>query len=183
MGEGDTAKPNPKYMCQTLMTTPERWDAYGARADKMETVSVGVWTTGEVDAFEDNYRTALVERMAALAFWHADETELVVSPDDGGGVLLSFFLMADMVIAKPMENLMASQFDTAEGATLLLDGVLPDGAVVVKAEVPGPMIEVPSNSVDVADSSIDSANMSAAAGGENPLVLLVVAMTSILYAL
>jgi len=128
--KGDTAKPNPQYMCQTLKTTSERWAAYGETGSPAELV-VHVDLAGDRALLTDDAKAALRKRMAALVFWNESETKLMVE-DKGEGPDLHFMLDIDTTISDTMVNMLLSQFRTSTGGTgdiALLLGV-PEGLEV-----------------------------------------------------
>jgi hypothetical protein len=83
-GLADTAKPNPSYLCITLKTTPERWQAYGT-GGKDESVGFTVIATGEPNTkYKGDVQTGLRQRMATLAFAQLSDVSLEVSDADQG---------------------------------------------------------------------------------------------------
>jgi len=128
--KGDTAKPNPQYMCQSLKTTSERWAAFGETGSPAELV-VHVNLEGDRALLTDDAKAALKKRMAALVFWNESETKLMVE-DKGEGPDLHFMLDIDTTISDTMVNMLLSQFRTSTGGTgdiALLLGV-PEGLEV-----------------------------------------------------
>jgi len=191
---GDTAKPNPKYMCQTLKTSPERWQAFGAPADSHALIHIQIGTSGDVGAFTDSIKNALVDRFSTLAFWYFNNTNInVVANNDDAfeneevKVVLDFSLLVDSTIKQPMANLMASQFKTTDDVEVLMGEVLPAGGSVV--------LELAINTYDCnepdcaemiekfqtkASSSVD-AKSDATYMWRNTCIWLVMAAASILY--
>jgi len=119
--KGDTAKPNPQYMCQTLKTTSERWAAYGKTGSPAE-LMVHVDLEGDGALLTDSVKAALKKRMAALVFWNESKTALMVE-DKGEGPDLHFELDIDTTISEPMVNMLMSQFGTSTGDVFSLLGV------------------------------------------------------------
>merc|ERR1711935_595151 len=63
----DSAKPNPKYMCQTLKTDSERWEAYAMKDDMDQDVIVTVMISGGTAnkggcTSQEDRRLSLLER-------------------------------------------------------------------------------------------------------------------------
>jgi len=123
----DTAKPNARYMCQTLMTDHTRWEAYhGGGNDAME-VHLHIMTTGETIGFGDIELRKLV---AELAFWKEDKTLLTKEITSEGGVDLKFVLGGiEQSFAEPMYRLLNGQLDNGD-LNVIMEYVLPGDATV-----------------------------------------------------
>jgi len=117
----DSAKPNPKYMCQTLKTDHTRWEAFGSKDDNKHDVSVTVTITGETAGLNAD---SLRKRIADLAFWKEEDTSFSMTDEVVGSKL--DFVLGNLLpgSAEPMMRLMNGQFDETSIDILMAD-VLP----------------------------------------------------------
>jgi len=124
----DSAKPNAKYMCQTLKTDHTRWEAYKGFGldDAGRDVSVTVMITGGTAGLDADL---LRKRIADLAFWKDDDTSF--STTDEIIVTKLEFVLGNLLpgSAEPMMRLINGQFDESSTDTLLA-GALPEDVQV-----------------------------------------------------
>jgi len=118
----DSAKPNPKYMCQTLKTDFTRWQAFGPSQGSPTQLSFVVSITGGTEGLD---MELLRRRVADLAFWKESMTSVTTSSDEDGTKLNFMLEGLDTSFSEGMMRLMNGQFDETNIDTLMSD-VLPD---------------------------------------------------------
>lgn len=156
--DGNTAKPNAKYMCQTLKTTPERWEAYGPEGDPIELhVMMDLAGVTVEDMMKDEITLSLRQKVADLAFWHVDKTEVSSMEKTTDGVLAHLVIMTDSTAAPHQDLLIQRQsemsFTDPEYFNAVLADAFPEGAAFTGVLVTS---QEPAESSDTTEESASS---------------------------
>jgi len=154
--DGNTAKPNAKYMCQTLKMTPERWEAYGAKGDPIDLhVTMDLAGVTVEDMKKDEISLSLRKKVADLAFWDVDRTEMLSVEKTTEGVSAIVVVMTDSTAAPHQELLIKRQSEMALANSTYFDVViadaLPEGAAFVGVTISS---QEPKKKEDPADSDM-----------------------------
>jgi hypothetical protein len=126
----DTAKPNPSYNCIPLLTTTDRWKAFGL-SETVEHVEVRLTTSSnDRSTFTSAVLSSLKGRMAQISFVLEDDVALTLETTDNKTVLV-FVVKTTAASKAAMTKLLQWFLSTADRAQAVFSNYLPGASIII----------------------------------------------------